>query len=63
MLAAIDVAGIHTIVEYIRMRQATINEKVACRPIYELCVEADWMPGASRILRWWDQDVVNEPEE
>ena len=29
-------AGLHPIGEYIRRRQATISERVACRPIYEL---------------------------
>ena len=37
--------------------------KVACLPIYELCVEAEQMPGTSRIMRCWDQDVLNEPDE
>ena len=55
--------GLNTIVEYIKRWQATIVEKVACHLIYELCVKAEWMPGMSRMLRWWDQDVVNEPED
>ena len=32
--AALEAAGIHTIMEYIRRRQATIVEHVKCRPIY-----------------------------
>ena len=39
----------------------TILEKVAYRPIYELCAEAEKMLGTSRVVRWWDQDVVKEP--
>ena len=49
--------------EYIRRQQATISEKVECRPIYELCVEAERRTDTNRRMIWWDQDVVNEPEE
>ena len=63
VVVALEAAGLHPIMEYIRRQQATIAEKVACRPIYELCVEAERRPGTSRRMRWWDQDVVNEPEE
>ena len=56
-------AGLHPIGEYIRKQQAKIEEMLAFRPIYELCTEADWIPGTSRTVRWWDQAVVNEPEE
>ena len=56
-------AGIHPIGLYIRRQQATIAEKVACRPIYEICTEAERIPRTSRMVQWWDQDAVNEPEE
>ena len=46
MVAALEAAGIHPIREYIRRRQVNIAEKVAFRPIYELCVKADGRPGA-----------------
>ena len=55
--------GIHHIVVYISRRQATIVERVVCRPIYELCMESDRIPGTSQLVGWWDQDAVNEPEE
>ena len=58
-----ETAGIHPIRGYIRRQQAIIAEKLAFRPIYDICAEAEWMPGTSRMVRWWDQDVVNEPEE
>ena len=32
------------------MRQETIAEKVSCHPIYELCTEAERMPGTSRLV-------------
>ena len=41
----------------------TIAENLAYHPIYELCDEAERMPGMIRMRRLWDQDVVNEPEE
>ena len=63
LVAEMDAAGLHPIREYIRRRHATISEKATCRTIYELCVELERMPGTSRMVRWWDQDVVNEPEE
>ena len=37
--------------------------KGACGPIYDICMEEDRMPGTSRMLLWWDQGAVNEPEE
>ena len=63
VVAALEAAVIHPIMEYIRRRQAAIAEKVACRPIYELCVEAEQRPGMTQRMRWWDQEVVNEPED
>ena len=60
---AMEALGIHPIGEYIMRQRATIVEEVACRPIYELCTEAERMPGTSWMVRWWDQDAVNEPEE
>ena len=63
VVVALEAAVLHPIMEYIRRRQATIAEKVACRPICELCVEAERTPGTSRGMRWSYQDVVNEPED
>ena len=56
-------AGIHPIGIYTKRRQMNIAEKVACRPVYTLCTEAERMLGTSRMMRWWDQDAVNQPEE
>ena len=60
---AMDSAGIHHIGVYIKRRKKTIAERVDCQPIYVLSTEADIMPGTSQMVRWWDQDAVNEPEE
>ena len=63
MVTEIESAGIHPIREYIRRRQTNIAEKVDCHSIYELCAEVGQMLGTIQMVRWWDQDVVNEPEE
>ena len=63
VVAAMEAAGLHPIREYSRRRQAALEEKVACRLIYALCAKAEWMPGTIRMVRWWDQEVVNEPED
>ena len=63
VVAAMEAAGLHPIRDYIRRRQATIVEKVSCRPIYELCAKAEHTPGTCCVMRQLDQDVVNEPEE
>ena len=47
MVAALEATGLHLIMEYIRRRQVTIAENVACRPIYELCIEIERRPGTT----------------
>jgi hypothetical protein len=53
---ALDEAGLHPIREYIRRRQATIEQYVATRPIFARCQAAPWRPGSSRFTRWCQQD-------
>ena len=53
-----EVAGIHPIGVYIRRRQATIVERVACCPIYEMCTEVEWMLGKIWLVRWWYRDAL-----
>ena len=48
---------------YIKRRKTTMKERVACWPIYELCMEAERRPRTIRMVRWWYQDAVNDPEE
>ena len=60
---AMDSSGIHFIGIYIKRCQTNIAYRVACRPVYALSTEAERMPGTRRMVRWWDQDAVNEPEE
>ena len=60
---AMEDAGIHPIRVYIKKRQTTIVERVTCRHIYALCIEAEKKLGTSQLVQWWYQDTVNEPEE
>ena len=60
---AIDFVGLHPIGVYIKGQQTTISQKMAFRPVYALCTEADKIPGTIRMVCWWDQDTVNEMEE
>ena len=45
--AAMKAVRLHPIEEYIGRWQENIAEKVACRPIYEICVDAKRIPGTS----------------
>ena len=63
IVETMEAEGIHPIGVYIWRQQATIVERVACCPIYELCTEVERITGTSRLVRWWDQDTVNEPED
>ena len=60
---AMESSGIHPIGVYTKRRQTTIAERVDCRPVNALCTEAERMPGTIRMVRWWDKDTVNDPEE
>ena len=50
VVEAMEAVGLHPIGVYIRRRQATIAERVDCRPIYEMCTEAERMPGTVRLV-------------
>ena len=43
-------AGIHPIRVYTKRRQTAISERVACRLVYALCMEAERIPGTSRLV-------------
>ena len=58
-----DSVGIHPIRVYIKRQKTTIEDRVACRPVYAPCTEAERMPGTSWMVHWWDIDTVNDPEE
>ena len=40
--------------EYVRRLQATIEDYIATRPIYDLCTAAGWLQVKSHIIWWWD---------
>ena len=58
-----EAVGLHPIGVYIKRWDTTIADRVDCRPIYALCTEAERMLVMSRLVRWWYQDRLNEPEE
>ena len=55
--------GLPPIGVYKQRQNMTISERAAFRPVYAFCTETERIPGTRRMVRWWDQDVVNEPEE
>ena len=57
---ALGISGLWTIKDYIHGRKATIVAHIACRPIYEMCMKADKIPGYIIIMRWRDQDMGRE---
>ena len=60
---AIDSMGIHPIGVYIKRQKTNIAERVACWYGYALFTEAERIPGTIHMVRWWDQDLVNDTEE
>ena len=55
---AVEAAGINPIRVYINRRSTNISERVACRPFYALCTEAEQMQGEIQLVKWWYQDAV-----
>ena len=51
VLETMKSAGLHPIGVYIRRRKATIAERSACHPIYELCKGAEQMPGTRYLVQ------------
>ena len=62
VVAALEAAGLYPTHEYIQRRQTTIAAKTEYRPIYELCTKAYQRPGMSRMMRCWDQILVQKYE-
>ena len=44
--------------EYVRRRQATIEEYIAKRLIYDLCTGEERLQGTSQLMWWWYQDHI-----
>ena len=60
---ALRKAGLWSMREYIRRRQARVAEYIATRPIYDLCMDAPVLPGSNRVQRWWQQNFEPVEEE
>ena len=58
----VDTVGLHPVEVYVNKRQTTISERVSLRPVYALFEETEMMLGTIRMVRWWDQYTVNDPE-
>ena len=63
VVVSLEVAGLRSMYEYSWRLQVTMVAKVACRHIYELHTETERRTGTIRMIRWQDQDVVQEYEE
>ena len=59
---ALESAGLWPIREYIHRRKVTILAQASFQEIYELCNGAEQMPGSSKLMRWWDQEMGRERE-
>lgn len=60
---ALDIANLHPIEHYIRVRQHHIAQYVATRPIHTLCQAAQPLPGSISRLRWWTSQLSDSDEE
>jgi len=56
-------AGLYTIEHYIAIRQSGFVDKVAIRPIKQLCDNATRRSGDSSRLYWWTQQTLELDEE
>ena len=56
MEEALDATVLRPIQKYIRRRQATTEEYIEARPIYEMCNEAERLQATIRLMWWRDQD-------
>ena len=52
---ALEAAGLFTNEHYIGVRQKTLVDNVATRPILDLCRESERQTGSPQRLWWWTQ--------
>lgn len=57
---ALELAGLLPIDQYILVRQRTLVEKIATRPIYQLCREVERLSGSSSRTYWWEQEKIQQ---
>ena len=56
MEEALEAVGLWPMQEYVNRLQATIEEYINTRPIYEMCTGVEWIQGTSGIMWWWYED-------
>ena len=54
-------AGLEDIDTYVSRQQNTVAHYIAMRPILDLCLDAEMMPGSLVQKRWWEQEVLVFP--
>ena len=59
---ALEEAGLFPVEHYISVRQNTLADNVATRPILELCRESEWLSGSARRTLWWTQQDLGGME-
>ena len=57
---ALERAGLFPIEHYISVRQNTLVQNVATRPILDLCRESERLSGSARRTLWWSQPSIVE---
>jgi len=55
---AFELAGMFSIEHYINVRQRTLLQAVATRPVLELCREVERPSGSTRSMGWWEQPQI-----
>lgn len=59
---ALEASGLHPIEEYITRRRETLKAQVVGRPIYQICMQTQRMPGTPTNTQvWWEQFTVDNP--
>ena len=47
--------GFQEVETYVSLRQNTVTQFIATRPIIDLCLEMEWRPGSRVTNQWWDK--------
>ena len=59
---ALETAVICPIKEYKHLRENTVAAQLGYGPVYELCMGTERIPGTSKFMQWWEQDVGRDVE-
>ena len=57
---ALNISGLYPIAHYIRVRQDTLVDNIATRPILNLCEESERHSGSASRLYWWTQKPLDK---